>query len=212
MLRKLLPKPSLTALCGAALLLAPPFAQNHSPASRTQTPASGALAPIPDNRAVNSYAVYSLLVPGGPSHTILPTQVRRWTVADATVNITDMDPAIPPDAQLKAPPDNPKAFSEALQDFETRKDQRFRLEPAQFPNGQAPSLIGEQQVSSLRQSRATDTGITFFTAVYFNSTQTAALVYVNDWCSSLCAAGQWVYLEKHGGQWQRRSGLVSGGA
>ena len=52
----------------------------------------------------------------------------------------------------------------------------------------------------------------FFSAVYFNQNLTAALVYVNVWCASLCAAGQWVYLEKHGGQWVRRSGLTIGGA
>jgi hypothetical protein len=52
-------------------------------------------------------------------------------------------------------------------------------------------------------------GITFFSQVFFNAAQTAALVYMNNWCANLCAAGQWVYLEKHGGQWVRRSGITA---
>jgi hypothetical protein len=48
--------------------------------------------------------------------------------------------------------------------------------------------------------------------VYFDTKHAAALVYMNDWCAHLCSAGTWVYLEKHGGHWVRRSGVVSGGA
>ena len=73
-------------------------------------------------------------------------------------------------------------------------------------------LLNGQQVSDLRRSSPAGTGVAFFSAVFFNSAQTAALVYVNDWCANLCAVGQWVYLEKHNGQWIRRSGLIAKGA
>jgi hypothetical protein len=166
---------------------------------------------IPPNRAADSYAIYSLLTPGAPDDKIAPTQVQNWSIAETTVNITDMNPAVPPDGALKAPPDNPEAFNEALQDFNARKYQRFRLQAASF-SGHNVSLIDQQQVIDRRRTASGSSGIAFFSAVYFNNNQTAALVYVNDWCANLCSAGQWVYLEKHGGQWVRRSGIISGGA
>jgi hypothetical protein len=176
------------------------------------TASSGTITPIPSNRAADSYAIYSLLVPGGASDKISPSHVRHWSLADTTVSINEMNPAIAPDGQLKAPPDNVKAFNEALQDFQVRKYQRFQLEAASFHPRPALTLIGDQQITDLRNSGDINSGVAFFSAVYFNNTQTAALVYVNNWCANLCAVGQWVYLEKHGGQWVRRSGIVIGGA
>ena len=85
--------------------------------------------------------------------------------------------------------------------------------------------LDDEQVSELRQARSSTTasselksqyagypGVTFFSAVYYNHSRTAALVFMNNWCAHLCAAGQWVYLEKKGGQWVRRSGISHGGA
>jgi hypothetical protein len=173
---------------------------------------STGLQSISPIRAADSYAIYSLLAPGSPSDTISPRQIHNWVVADATVNISDMNPAVPPDGQLKPPPDNEEGFNEALRDFQIRKNDRYHLGAGPGNPASRLSFVGRQQVNSLRNSRSVDTGITFFSAVYFNDTQTAALVYVNDWCANFCAAGQWVYLEKQSGQWVRRSGILSGGA
>ena len=170
------------------------------------------VVPIPAERAADSYAIYSLLLPGAPSDKLAPSHIRHWTIAGTTVSITDMNPAVPPDGQLKAPPDNVKAFNEALEDFQARKYDRFQLETASLHWNRSLNLVTNEQVSDLRRSGSSDTGIAFFSAVYFNSKQTAALVYVNDWCGNLCAAGQWVYLEKQNGQWVRRSGITTGGA
>jgi hypothetical protein len=167
-------------------------------------------APIPAQRAANSYAIYALLLPGGPLDRTTPTKARDWAVADTTINITDMNPAVPPDGQLKAPPENAKAFQQTLGDFESRKYQRFELTKQGFGRGTAPRLIDQQQVGAIRQSG--QGGIVFFSAVYFNQPQTAALIYVNQWCANLCSAGQWVYLEKRGRHWVRRSGISHGGA
>ncbi len=49
-------------------------------------------------------------------------------------------------------------------------------------------------------------GITYFSEVYFNVAQTAALVYVLDWCGNLCSQAECVYLEKQNGAWVRLSG------
>lgn len=204
--------PRKLLLAGSLLLTMTVLAQSH-------------LAPIPANRAADSYAVYSLLMPGQPFDGMSPSQTSRWAIADSTVNITDMNPAVPPDGQLTPPPDNPKAFEEALQDYESRKYERFRLNSKRFKLSHPFALLNDEQVSELREARSSTTatselksrytgypGITFFSAVYFNHARTAALVFMNNWCANLCAAGQWVYLEKKGGHWVRRSGISRGGA
>lgn len=179
---------------------------------KAETNNNGGIGPIPAARLADSYAIYSLLLPGASGNTIAPSQIADWSLANTTISIADMNPAIPPDGQLKAPPDNPKGFNEALADFHARQYQRFQLETASFHPPASLPLIPQDEVSDRRQSGNNNQGIAFFSAVYFNSTQTAALVYVNTWCANLCSAGQWVYLEKQGGQWVRRSGLVHGGA
>jgi len=183
------------------------------------------LSPIPAKRAADSYAIYSLLMPGQPFSSTSPLQTTRWAIAESTVNLSDMNPAVPPDGQLTPPPDNPEGFKEALEDYESRKYERFRLESKRFQLSHSFSLLDDEQVSELRQARSSTTasselksqyagypGVTFFSAVYYNHSRTAALVFMNNWCANLCAAGQWVYLEKKGGQWVRRSGISHGGA
>lgn len=164
---------------------------------------------LTERSAADSYAIYSLLLPGGSLDMISPTKARSWAVADTTVNITDMNPAVPPGAQLKDPPDNKEAFEQALRDFKIRQYERFHLTASGF-SGSKPDLIDQQRVQEIRDSG--QGGIVFFSAVYFNDNNTAALVFVNTWCAHLCSAGQWVYLEKQGGQWVRRSGLTVPGA
>lgn len=197
-------------LCIAAVLLVLPLGFAQQPHRMNGHEAASDAMPVPAKRAANSYAIYSLLLPGGPQDETTPGVTRSWAVADTTVNLTDMNPAVPPDGQLKAPPENGKGFEQALGDFEARKYERFQLTPDGFGRDHAPQLISQQQVREIRDSG--QGGIVFFSAVYFNRDQTAALVYVNQWCANLCSAGQWVYLEKQDRQWVRRSGIVHGGA
>lgn len=171
------------------------------------------------DRAADSYAIYSLLMPGVPFDSMSSEQASRFAIAATSVNIDDMNPAIPPDGQLQPPPNNEKAFSEALQDFHTRRYERVQLEHqlnidrpyalltaddlAEFRS----TLAGIDPGSQLQDKWAGYPGITYFSEVYFNTTRTAALVYMNNFCANLCANGQWIYLEKNGDQWVRRSGL-----
>jgi hypothetical protein len=200
----------------ATLLLIAPILLNAGLAS-----ADPIALPMPPERAADSYAIYAMLMPGEPFKSLPPEQVRQWAIADTTVSISDMNPAVPPDGQLKAPPDNVTAFREALRDFHTRRYQHVQL-TRQFNLDRGYDLLNADQVNEFRHSRTSVAassqqqnkyagypGITFFSQVFFNSTQTAALVYMNNWCANLCAAGQWVYLEKHGSQWVRRSGITS---
>lgn len=177
--------------------------------------------PMPADRAAESYAIYSILMPGPPFDTMSQQQNHRWAIADTTVNITDMNPAVPPSGQLKAPDDHPKRFQEAVRDYEVHKYERIQL-TSQFHLSLPYQLMTADQVAELRKARtsidpgsdlsskyAGFPGVTFFSQVYFNAGHTAALVYMNNWCANLCAAGEWVYLERHGGTWVRRSGIYA---
>jgi hypothetical protein len=202
----MLTRPMLFAVLLAVPLSALPRAPRRAPDSKSAVPL------IPEARAADSYTIYAMLLPGASGDMITPSQSTHWVISDTTVNITDMNPAIPPDGMLKAPPDNHRAFEEALEDYEARRYERYRLQADDFHPRPSLSFANAQAVRDLRSSASGSDGVVFFSAVYFNAARTAALVYVNDWCANFCAAGQWVYLEKHGREWVRRSGLVSSGA
>ena len=192
------------------LLMASSFAQPRAHAKPT---------PMALARASDSYAIYSLLMPGVPFSSMSPEQASHFAVAGTTVNIEDMNPAIPPEGQLQPPPNNEKAFQEAVQDFHTRRYERVQLQ-RQLTIDRPYTLLTPDDVAELRQTLggidpgsqlqakwAGYPGITYFSEVYFNTARTAALVYMNNFCANLCANGQWIYLEKNGAQWVRRSGL-----
>jgi hypothetical protein len=162
-------------------------------------------APIVANRASDSYAIYSLLLHDDP-YPGLPQQQGPLAIAGTTVNITDMNPAIPPDGQLQPPPNNAKAFHEAVQDFQTRRFERIQLK-RDFHLDVDYTLLNPGDVAAYKSTQTGYPAINFFSEVYFDSKQTAALVYRNVFCGRLCANSQWIYLEKQGGQWVRRSGL-----
>ncbi len=181
--------------------------------------------PMPADRADDSYAIYSQLMPGESFARMAPELNAHWAIAEITVSETDRNPAVAPQAQLKPPSDNPRAFNEAVQDYEANKTVRIQLTRPPFHLDHDVSLLSPQQVAALRAAKgaaqvtseaqsqwAGYPGITFFSAVYFDAKHRAALVYMNDWCAHLCSAGTWVYLEKQGGHWQRRSGVVVPGA
>jgi hypothetical protein len=153
----------------------------------------------------DTYAIYSLLLRDYP-YPGLPQQQGTLAIAGATINITDMNPAIAPDSQLQPPPDNARAFQEAVQDFRTRRFERISLS-RDFHLSRDYTLLTPSEVQAYRSTQTGYPAINFFSEVYFNTRQTAALVYRNVFCGHLCANGQWIYLEKRGKQWVRRSGL-----
>jgi hypothetical protein len=187
------------------------FAQNNSPERHAHRPeaklAPDAILPMPEDRAEDSYAIYSLLMPGKTLASLPSAQGAPWAIASVTVNETERNPQVPPQGQLKPPPDNPKGFSEALGDYEVNKYARVRLEKNEFHLDHAFALVDGDRAKS-----GDFPGVTYFSEVYFDSKHRAALVYQYEWCANLCAGGSWVYLEKHDGRWQRRSGIVVPGA
>lgn len=161
--------------------------------------------PMQQERATNTYAIYSLLLTDDPSPGV-PQKQGPVAIAGTTVNITDMNPAIAPDTQLQPPPGHEQSFQEAVQDFRSRRYERIEL-TRKFRLGGDYALLTPSQVAAYQQAQTSYPAITFFSEVYFDSKQTAALVYRNNFCGNLCANSEWIYLEKHGKQWVRRSGL-----
>ena len=162
---------------------------------------------MPPDRAEDSYAIYAALMPGPTLASLPAEQGATWAIAEVTVNEEDRSPRIPPQGQLKPPPENPKGFDEAVRDYEANRYTRIQLTKEAFHLEHAFALVRPE-----RAKNAGYPGVTYFSEVYFDTKHRAALVYMNEWCANLCASGTWVYLEKHGGQWQRRSGIVAPGA
>ena len=220
-------RPVTPAVVLPLFLLAPLLAgpQASTPAKPpAPTGPEGSIA-MPADRADDSYAIYSQLLPGEPFSRMAPELNARWAVAKITVNESDRDPAVAPQTQLRAPSGNRSGFSEAVEDYESNKDQRIQLTKGPFHLDHDFSLLSPGQVAALREARSAPEvtsqaqaqwagypGITFFSEVYFDAKHGSALVYMNNWCARLCAAGTWIYLEKHGGRWVRRSGVVVPGA
>jgi len=181
--------------------------QNHPPHRTGQAPdPTGAVLPMPADRAEDSYAIYSLLMPGRTLASLPSAQGADWAIADVTVSEAERNPQIPPQGQLKPPSNDPRGFTEAVGDYEANKYARIRLEKDDFHLDHAFTLLNPDTAKS-----AGYPGVTYFSEVYFDSKHRAALVYMYEWCANLCSAGTWVYLEKHGGRWVRRSGIVTGG-
>jgi hypothetical protein len=212
----------MPALVLTLVLFGPLAAPQVNPQRKAPAPTGpeGAVA-MPPDRADDSYAIYSQLMPGDAFARMAPELNAHWAIAEITVNNGDRNPAIAPQTQLKPPPENPRGFEEAVEDYEANKDFRIQLTKRPFQLNHDFSLLAPPQVAALRAAKSAPQltsqaqaqwagypGITFFSEVYFDARHRAALVYMNDWCARLCAAGTWVYLEKQGDQWVRRSGIV----
>jgi hypothetical protein len=170
----------------------------------------------PPDRRPDSYQIYSLIMPGQVFTDM--DSGGPWAIADSTVNEDDMNPKLAPEAFLQPPADNPRGFQEAVSDYNQRKKERQVL-TRHFKLSRSYTLLAPSDVARFKAARISPMGssddqstysqylgITFLSEVYFNTTQTAALVYILDWCGNLCSQSAWVYLEKRDGAWVLRSG------
>lgn len=175
-------------------------------------------AALPNSGQQDSYAIYSLLLPGPLWKNLDPSQTERWAIAGTTVSAADINPALAPEAALQPPPDHPKWFADAVRDDNARKNQRLSL-IRDFQVDRPYLLLTPAEVAEFQSARTSVDasaaqkdkysgipGITFFSQVYFNPAHTGALVYMLDWCGNLCSQAEWIYLEKQSGHWVRRSG------
>jgi hypothetical protein len=172
----------------------------------------------PPDRLPDTYLIYSMLMPGQVFMDMDSGQNQPWVISNMTVNEDDINPKLAPEAVLQAPSDNAGDFQEAVSDYNQRKKEHIAL-TRRFHLSRPYVLLPAEEAAQFRASRtdpdtnsdAQETyggylGITYFSEVYFNIAQTAALVYILDWCGNLCSQADWVYLEKQNGVWVRRSG------
>jgi len=178
--------------------------------------AKPAAAPAAPDRLPDTYMIYSLLMPGQVFQDM--DNGQPWAISNTTVSEDDMDPKLAPEATLQPPSDNVQAFTEAVNDYNQRKKERMVLRRRlHLPRPYV--LLSPADSGALKASRTSVNasssdqstygnylGVTYFSEVYFNVAQTAALVYILDWCGNLCSQAEWVYLEKQSGVWVRRSG------
>jgi hypothetical protein len=175
-------------------------------------------APVVPDRLPDTYEIYSLVMPGQVFTDMDSGHNQPWAISDTTINEDDMNPKLAPEATLQPPEDNPHGFREAVMDYNQRKNERLVLK-RRFKLDRPYVLLGAADTAQFRAARTSMTatsamrstyadylGITYFSEVYFNVAQTAALVYVLDWCGNLCSQAEWIYLEKQNGTWVRRSG------
>jgi len=175
-------------------------------------------APAAPDRLPDSYQIYSLVMPGQVFTDMDSGHNQPWAISDTTINEDDMNPKLAPEATLQPPEDNARAFREAVTDYNQRKKERLELK-RRFKLDRPYVLLGATDAAQFRAARTSMSatsdmqsayadylGITYFSEVYFNVAQTAALVYVLDWCGNLCSQAEWIYLEKQNGTWVRRSG------
>lgn len=106
--------------------------------------------PMLIERTTNTYAIYSMLLTDDPSPGI-PQKRGTIAIADTTVNITDMNPAVAPDTQLQPPRGHEELFREAVQDFRSRRFERIELK-REFHLGSDYALLTPGQVAAYRQA------------------------------------------------------------
>lgn len=212
-----------------------PGASTPEPGSRSDTtsskstpaatPARGEPIPLPPvpmspTRVDDSYAIYSLLMPGSYLLNLGPDNNQTWLVADATITRGSADDRVPSARRCIQPPaDRQQDFKSVFDDFDKHKSESIRLErnlQVQIPY----KLLNEQQRGSFADTRTANAptpdaattdefrgapGITYFSQVYFNIDNTLALVYMQEFCGPKCGEGKWIALEKVTGNWVRRN-------
>jgi len=215
---------TILCLMPALIGLAPAVSTGQSPATASRPPAIA----MPTDRAADSYAIYSSLIPlGETAGQDWPHDF--WLARDATVEV------VPADQPCRAEPgkenqfdmnphigvhptkDREKDFEEILEDFDAHCHDRVALSATAWQTVAPVRLLTPAEQQEFRATRDTVVGATSeaarkykgapalygFSEVYFNLHRTVALVYATHWCGGLCGQGFWVALALDGGQWKR---------
>jgi hypothetical protein len=185
------------------------------------------LISMPIDRTVDSYQIYSALLPFGETadkgrpHSL-------WAVKDATVTVVPPDepcwqqPNSSPAARYSStmnphiavhPPANRSLdFEEILADFDAHCHERVILIPGAFNTAAPVRILTPVEQDDFHASRSISSpagpkyggspALFGFTEVYFNRRHTVALVYATHWCGDLCGQGMWVAFGLEDGKWR----------
>jgi hypothetical protein len=166
--------------------------------------------PVPADQRADVYSVYSTLL-GRPSLSH-PNTNGRFVIKAATELPA---PAQEPAGCIAVPGPYRARFQEILEDFETRKTQRYRLDRA-LTIVKAYDLVdeaGAKEFIELREHMSSSPDSRFAGAVdlitlgnvYFDRHRTLAMVHMSAWCGNLCGFWRWRILERQGpDHWEDR--------
>ena len=206
-----------------AALLVPTvgFAQSNKPDSKIHP----VVVSMPIDRAVDSYQIYSALIPVGE------TAGKRWphafyVVRKTTVPVVragqpcwepstsnnDYNWNMNPHLSVHPPADRAEDFEEILSDFDAHCHQRVRLMAGAFTTPAPVRILSPAEQDEFRDALLPGStamekyrgapALYSFSQVYFNKRHTVALVYASQSCGSLCGEGTWYALALDGGHWK----------
>jgi hypothetical protein len=185
------------------------------------------VTPMPPDRAEDSYAIYSTLLPLGET---ADRPATFLAVQDATITAVQPDApcAVPeatdamsrarsggmnPHVNVTAPKGDRQDYDEVLADFDAHCHERLALTAESWRTRVPVHLLNETEQSEFRTTRNTQNpaaekykgtpALFAFSQIYFNTHHTVALVYATHWCGGLCGQGFWVAFQKENGAWKR---------
>ncbi len=180
---------------------------------------------LPADRVVDSYAIYSQLL---PSNVIEWGNVPRsqWLVEEATHaeplgRACTSEDSMNPHEGIRAPESRRAEFAEVLADFDAHCHVRYELDPRAFHLELPVRLLNARDrdrfvqgvagyrppSNAIMQAPATPdefkgaAGMHSFTAVYFNAAHTLAMTEIGMYCGGLCGQWSWVVLERTPAGW-----------
>lgn len=165
---------------------------------------------MPADRAVDSYKIYSLLMPVGELAS--PSWPHDFYLLADTITV---NPTIDPREAFQVPPNRAQDFEELLQDYDRHSLERVKLsadgmklkaplrmlnekEQEEFENAMEPNAPAELKVKYKGAA-----GFSSFSQVYFNQRHTVAMVFAGGWCGNVCGEWYWAIFElDSAGNWK----------
>jgi hypothetical protein len=208
----------------SVVLIFPFFCSGQS--SDVHATAFGASQPISPDRAEDSYAIYSQLLPLGETAS---WPASYYDVRDTTITAVQSDSpcSIPsgtapidrvrggmnPHVAVSPAERDRQDYEEILADFDTHCHERLTLS-ADFWKAKLPvQLLNEEEQSEFMDSRHSNSvtaekykgsaALYAFSQVYFNAHHTTAMVYATHWCGGLCGEGFWIAFARENGLWKQ---------
>ena len=180
---------------------------------------------MPEDRAADSYQIYSELLPGEqiewgnvPRSFWLLEEITKAEPLDTPCALGSM---MSPHQAIQAPQSRRAEFAELLADFNARCHARYRIEASAFHLKLPVRVLSENAqkryvshvsgfmppANTIMQAPPTPdefkgaAGMHSFTAVYFNQAHTMAMTRIGMYCGGLCGNWSWVVLDRKDNRW-----------
>jgi hypothetical protein len=187
--------------------------------------------PMPQDRAADSYGIYTVLLPVGQLANAGWSR-QMWLLSDTTLPLVAPDESclpqgddglagsnMNPHTSIFPPAEGQQDYNEMLSDFDNRCHERIRLTPESFNLVVPLRLLNQNEQDEFVATRFDPAageygdmlaaryhgapGISSFSQVFFNAHHTVAMVYASGWCGGVCAQSYWQVLGLENGQWKK---------